>query len=150
MNVSHFCKHNLNYFISTHYSHLDILVSFGFSKHKVFTSSRPLHDWHLVIIMIVLFFNFFNFILFFNFTILYQFCHTSTWIHHRYTRVPHPESSSFLPPHTNPLGHPSAPAPSIQYSASNLDWWLISYMILYLFQCYSPKSPHPLPLPQNP
>ena len=33
-------------------------------------------------------FFFFNFILFFNFTILYWFCHISTWIHHRYTRVP--------------------------------------------------------------
>jgi len=49
-----------------------------------------------------------------------------------------------------PLGRPSAPAPSIQYCASNLDWRLVSYMILYMFQCYSPKSPHPLPLPQSP
>ena len=57
------------------------------------------------------------FILFFNFTILYWFCHISTWIHHRYTRVPHPEPSSLLPPHTIPLGCPSAPAPSIQYHA---------------------------------
>ena len=24
---------------------------------------------------------------------------------------------------------------------------LISYMIFYMFQCYSPKSSHPLPLP---
>ena len=37
----------------------------------------------------VLFFVFY-FILFFNFTILYWFCHISTWIRHRYTRVPHP------------------------------------------------------------
>ena len=92
----------------------------------------------------------FNFILFLNFTILYWFCHTSTWIHHRHIRVPHPEPSSLLPPHTVPLGCPSAPAPSIQYRASNLDWWLISYMILYVFQCHSPKSSHPLPLPQSP
>ena len=35
------------------------------------------------------------FLLFFNFTILYWFCHISTWIRHRYTRVPHPEASSF-------------------------------------------------------
>ena len=28
-----------------------------------------------------------------------------------------------------PLGRPSAPAPSIQYRASNLDWRLVSYMI---------------------
>ena len=75
------------------------------------------------------------FILFFNFTILYWFCHTSKWIRHRYTCVPHPEPSSLLPPHSIPRGHPSAPAPSIQYRASNLDWWLVSYMILYMFQC---------------
>ena len=42
----------------------------------------------------------FYFILFFNFTMLYWFCHISTWIRHRYTRVPHPEPSSFLPPCT--------------------------------------------------
>ena len=29
---------------------------------------------------------------------------------------------SLLPPHTIPLGHPSAPAPSIQYRGSNLDF----------------------------
>ena len=63
---------------------------------------------------------------------------------------PHPEPSSLLPPHTIPLGRPSAPAPSIQYRASNLDWQLISYMIFYMFQCHSPKSSHPLPLPQSP
>ena len=54
------------------------------------------------------------------FTILYWFCHTSTWICHRYTRVSHPEPTSLLPPHTIPLDRPSAPAPSIQYHASNL------------------------------
>ena len=97
----------------------------------------------------VFFLFFFNFILF-NFTILYLFCHISKWICHRYTCVPHPEPSSLLPPHTIPLCRHSAPAPSIQYHASNLDWWLISYMILYIFQCHSPKSPHPLPLPQSP
>ena len=97
-----------------------------------------------------LFIFFLNFILFFNFTILYWFCHISKWIHHRYTCVPHPEPSSILPPHTIPLGGPIAPAPSIQYGASNLDWRIVSYMILYIFQCHSPKSSHPLPLPQSP
>ena len=96
----------------------------------------------------ILFF-FFNFIFFLNFTILYWFCHISKWICHRHTRVAHPEPSSFLPPHTIPLGHPSAQAPSIQYRALNLDWQLISYMIFYTFQCHSPKSSHPLPLPQS-
>ena len=84
------------------------------------------------------------------FTILYWFCHTSTWICHRYTRVPHPKPPSHLPPCTIPLGHPSAPAPSNQYQASNLDWRFISYMTLYMFQCHSPKSFHPRPLPQSP
>jgi len=79
---------------------------------------------------------YFIFILFLNFTILYWFCQILKWICHRYTCVPHPEPSSLLPPHTIPLGHPSAPAPSIQYRASNLDWRLISYMILYMFQSH--------------
>ena len=79
---------------------------------------------------------------------MYWFCHISTRIHHRYTRVPHPKPSSLLPPHTIPLGRPSAPAPTIQYHASNLDWWFVSYMILYMFQCHS--SFHPLPHPQSP
>ena len=94
----------------------------------------------------------FLFILFFfNFTILYWFCHISTWIHHRYTHVPDPEPSSLLPPCTIPLGRPSTRAPpSIHISASNLDWQLISYMILYMFQCHSPKSSHPRPLAQSP
>ena len=59
---------------------------------------------------------FFIIILFLNFTILYWFCHISTWIHHRYTRVSHPEPSSLLPPPS--LYHPSGS-----------------------FQCTSPKPP---------
>ena len=105
---------------------------------------------HLLFLFLVFFFYF----ILFNFTILYWFCHISKWICHRYTCVPHPEPSSLLPPHTIPqspyTGRPSAPAPSTQYRASNLDWWLVSYMILYIFQCHSPKSSHPLPLPQSP
>ena len=71
------------------------------------------------------------------FTILYWFCHTSTWICHGCTRVPHPEPSSHLPPCTIPLVHPSVLAASILYPVSNLDWWFVSYMILYMFQCHS-------------
>ena len=72
------------------------------------------------------------------------------WVH-----VPHePHVQVFpilnLPPCTIPLGHPSAPAPSILYHASNLDSRFISRMILYMFQCHSPKSSQPLPLPQSP
>ena len=83
-------------------------------------------------------------------TILYWFCHISTWIRHGCTHVPHPELPSHLTPCTIPLGRPSAPAPSILYHASNLDWWFVSHMILHMFQCHSPKSPHPLPLLQSP
>ena len=90
-----------------------------------------------------------GFSFFFFFTSQYWFCHTLTWIHHRCTCVPYPEPSSHFPPHPIPLGHPSAPAPSIQYHASNLDWRFISYMILYMFQCHSPKSSHPRPLPKR-
>ena len=50
-------------------------------------------------------------------------------------------------PIPSPLG---APAPSILYPASNLDWRFVSYMVLYMFQCHSPKSFHPHPLPQSP
>ena len=39
-------------------------------------------------------------------------------------------TSSHPPPRTIPLGHPSAPVPSILYPALNLDWRFVSYMIL--------------------
>ena len=39
--------------------------------------------------------------------------------------------------------HPSAPALSTLSHASNLDWWSISHMVIYMFQCYSLKSSHP-------
>ena len=57
---------------------------------------------------------------------------------------------SHLPPHPIPLGNPSAPAPSTLSHASNLDRRFVSHMIIYMFQCYSPKSSHPRPLPQSP
>ena len=75
---------------------------------------------------------------------MYWFCHTLTWIWNGCTCVLHPEPPSHLPP------HPSAPAPSILYDASNLDWWFVSHMIIYMFQCHSPISSCPLPLPQSP
>ena len=54
------------------------------------------------------------------------------------------------PPHIISLDHPCAPAPSILYPVSNIDWQFVSYLIVYMFQCHSPKSSHPLPLPQSP
>ena len=84
------------------------------------------------------------------FTILYLFAihqHESSPGIHVFP-ILNPPSTSL--PIIIPLGHPSASAPSILYPASNLDWRFISYMILYMFQCHSPKSSHPLPLPQSP
>ena len=95
------------------------------------------------------FFLIFIFTLFY-FTILYWFCHTLTWIHHECTWAPNPEHHSHLPHHIISLDHPRAPSPSILYSVSNIDWRFTSYMIVYMFQCHSPKWSHPLPLPQSP
>ena len=106
--------------------------------------TRAINLWVFGCITFILFY------FYFYFTILYWFCHTSTWIHHGYTCVPHPKPPSHLLPCTIPLGHPRATAPSILYHALNLDWWFISYMILYMFQCHSPKSSHLRPLPQSP
>ena len=111
--------------------------------------------WHRAYICICSFYwflKFYDLFINFYFTILYWFCHRSTWICHGCTCVPNSEPPSHLPPHTIPLGHPSAPAPSILYPALNLDWQFVSYMILYMFQCHSPKSSHhlSLPLPQSP
>ena len=92
---------------------------------------------------------FFFFFTLFCFTILYWFCHTLTWISHGCTWFPNPEPPSHLPSHIISLDHPRAPAPSILYPVSNIDWWFISYLIVYMFQCHSPKSSHPLPLPQS-
>ena len=51
-----------------------------------------------------------------------------------------------LPPHIISLDHPRAPAPSILYPVLNIDWHFVSYMIVYMFKCHSPKLSHPLPL----
>ena len=84
------------------------------------------------------------------FTILYWFVihqHESATGTHVFP-ILNPTPFSFLVPSLW-VSCPSAPAPSIQYHASNLDWQFISYVILYMFQCHSPKSSHPLPLPES-
>ena len=64
--------------------------------------------------------------------------------------LPCPKTPSHLPPHPIPLGHPSAPALSTLSHTLNLDWRSISHMVIYTFQCYSLKSPHPCLLSQSP
>ena len=66
------------------------------------------------------------------------------------TCIPKHEPPSHLPPHNISLGHPHALAPSMLYPASDIDWRFNSYMIVYMFQCHSPKSSRPLPLPLSP
>ena len=90
------------------------------------------------------------FIYLFYFTILHWFFHTLTWIHYGCTCVPHTEPPFQLPPHPIPLNHPSAPAPSTLYHASNLDWQFVSHMVIYMFQCCSLRSSHPCFLPWSP
>ena len=57
-----------------------------------------------------------------------------------------------LPPpsHSISLGHPHAPAPRMLHPVSDIDWQFNSYMIVYMLECHSPKSSHPLPLPLSP
>ena len=105
---------------------------------------RPTVDFQMVIFFLIFIFTLFYF------TVLYWFGHTLTWIHHGCTCIPKHEPRSHLPSHNISLGHPCAPAPSILYPVSNIDWRSVSYMIVYMFQCHSPKSSHPLPLPQSP
>ena len=57
---------------------------------------------------------------------------------------------SHLPPHNISLGHHCSPAPSVLHPVSDIDWQFDSYMIVYMLQCHSPKSSHPLPLPLSP
>ena len=104
---------------------------------------------------LVFIYLFFNEFIYFNWrlvTLQYcsGFCHTLTWISHGCTHVPHPEPPSPLPPHPIPQCHPTAPALSTLSHALNLDWWSISHMVIYIFQCYSLKSSHPHLLPQSP
>ena len=103
--------------------------------------------WYLIVVFFLI--NYFNWRLI---TLQYcgGFCHTLTWISHGCTHVPHHETSSHLPPHPIHQECPSAPALRALFHASNLDWWSISHMVIYMFQCYSLKSSHPCLLPQSP
>ena len=66
-------------------------------------------------------FFFFFFTLFF-FTILYWFCHTSTWIHHWCTWVPNPEPPSHLPSHIIFTFHFHALEKEMETHSSVLAW----------------------------
>ena len=52
---------------------------------------------------------------------------------------PHDPSGSFQCTRSKHLSH-----------ASNLGWWSVSHLIVYLFQCYFLRTSHPRLLPQSP
>ena len=81
------------------------------------------------------------------FTILYWFCHTSTWIRHGCTRVPH-----LNPPPTS-LSVPSLwviPVHQPQASCILHRTWTGDSFHMWYYTCHSPKPSHPRPLPQSP
>ena len=89
----------------------------------IFIISKPLiyflTIYHLFIIIIILLYNIVLVLPYINMNLPQVYTCSPSWIH--------------LLPHTIPLGHPSAPAPSILYPASNLNWWFVSHTILYVF-----------------
>ena len=78
------------------------------------------------------------------------FCHTVTWISHGFTCVPHPDPPLPPPSPPDPSGSSQCTSPKHLSHASNLGWWSVSPLIVYLFQCYSLRSSHPRLLPQSP
>ena len=124
--------------------------------------AMPSSFWKTKILMmnwIILIYVFLR-LFFFYFTLQYciGFCHTSTLIRHGCTWVPNPEPPSHLPPHTISLGHHHAPAPSMLYPASDIDWRFDSYMIvsisilvcLTLTFSFSCSNPSPIATSQDP
>ena len=103
------------------------------------------------LIVLNFFLFFWNFILFFSFIFISwrlitlqhcsDFCHTLTWISHRFTCVS-PSRSPLLPPSpSDPSGSSQCTRPEHLSHASNLGWWCVSPLIVYLFQCYSLRNP---------
>ena len=61
-------------------------------------------------------------------------------------------SRSPLPPPSasHPSGSSQCTSPEHLYHASNLGWWSVSPLIIYLFRCCSLETSHPRLLPQSP
>ena len=82
------------------------------------------------------FFLFFIFFIYFMFLLFFFIILKSLIL----TCVPKHEPPSHLPPHNISLGHPHAPAPSMLYPASDIDWRFNSYMIVYMLECHGVGS----------
>ena len=62
-----------------------------------------------------------------------------------------PSRSPLLPPSpSHPSGSSQCTSPEHPSHASNLGWWSVSPLIVYLFQCCSLRTSHPCLLPQSP
>ena len=62
-----------------------------------------------------------------------------------------PSGSPLLPPSPSHCsGSSQCTSPEHLSHASNLGWWSVSPLIVYLFQCYSLRTSHPRLLPQSP
>ena len=101
----------------------------------------------------VLTFVLFCFVSFFLSTL--QFCIGFAIHQHEFTMGVHAFPILNPPPTTLPI--PSLwvipvhqPRASCIMHQTWTGWQFVSYMILYMFQCHSPKSFHPCPLPQSP
>ena len=88
-------------------------------------------------------------LLLFYFTVLYWFCHTSTWIRHRCSRIPHPK-----PPSPTSLPIPSLwviPVHQPQASCILHRTWTGDSFLIWYYTCFNAiLSNHPPPLPQSP
>ena len=62
----------------------------------------------------------------------------------------HPEAPSCLPPHSIPPGCHRALALGAPRHTSNLHLLSVLHMVMYMFQCYSHESFHPLLVPPSP
>ena len=79
------------------------------------------------------------------FTILYWFCHTSTWICHRYTRVPHPEPHPSSPYYPSGSSQCSIPKHPVSWIEPGLVICFI-YDIIHVSMSFSQIIP-PFPFP---
>ena len=77
------------------------------------------------------------------------FCHTLTWISNGFTCIPHPDPPVPPPSPSDPSGSSQCTRPEHLSHASNLGWWYVSHLIVYLFQCCSLRTSHPRLLPQS-
>ena len=72
------------------------------------------------------------------------FCHTSTWISHRYIHVPSFLNLPPAPPHPTLLGCHRALGWSSLHHTEASHWLSILHMVMHRFQCYRLSLSHPL------